>query len=330
MRCHFLFLSLLVCGAAYAAEEAAVPAPSHVNNATTPAPSALSTDPDYIPPSTAIFAGMDSPKPQQPKASSEQQFSESVNEALNRVPKNTTVVNGSTGPKPLDVAPLQVPDSPNKQDDSTTVNSRRVQNIPAELLQKQPTPSPVDELPIIAIYDQEELISLINADKHLHRVANIDECQLVKDIELRAKAVRLPAYQYLWGDMLLTGTCTSKNVETGIEYLWKAAQQGMPAALEHLAQYYAKGRYVQQDTQQAAIFMHEAAAQGYLKAQIGWVDMLVKGQGSPLDYEEAYSWLHHSVIADEKQHKQAAVLLARLSHKMPANIVGRAKIYRWQ
>ena len=70
---------------------------------------------------------------------------------------------------------------------------------------------------------------------------NIDECQLVKDIELRAKAVMLPAHQYLWGDMLLTGTCTRKNVEMGIEYLVKAAQQGLPAALEHLARYYAKG-----------------------------------------------------------------------------------------
>ena len=76
--------------------------------------------------------------------------------------------------------------------------------------------------------------------------------------------------------------------------------------------------------------MHEAAAQGYLKAQIAWVDMLVKGQGSPLDYEEAYSWLHHSVIADEKQHKQASYLLARLAGKMPPQIVRRAKVYRWQ
>jgi sodium-type polar flagellar protein MotX len=332
MRYHFLFWSFLVCWTANAAESISVPAPVQVDKTTASPAAGLSADPDYIPPSTAIFAGMDSPKPEQPRSSSsEQQFSQSVNEALNRAPKNTKSVNGgATGPKPLDVAPLQVPDSPDKQDNSAVISSHKVENIPAELLQKPVTSAPVDELPIIEIYDQEELISLINEDKHLHRVADIDECQLVKDIELRAKVVKLPAYQYLWGDMLLTGTCTSKNVEVGIEYLWKSAQQGMPAALEHLAQYYAKGRYVQRDMQQAAIFMHEAAAQGYLKAQIGWVDMLVKGQGSPLDYEEAYSWLHHTVIADDKQHKQAARLLARLSQKMPPNIVGRAKIYRWQ
>lgn len=57
------------------------------------------------------------------------------------------------------------------------------------------------------IYSQEELIGLISANKHLERVEKIDECQLVTDIEARAKVVMLPAYQYLWGDMQRTGTC---------------------------------------------------------------------------------------------------------------------------
>jgi hypothetical protein len=326
MRSIWILIGLLASTAASAAEEAAA-------KTITPAAS-MAADPDYIPPSTAIFSGLEPSAPTEGKApSSGQQMSQSINEALNIAPKNAQSVNVTTGPKPLDVAPLSVPDSPDKQQGGVAAGGPpQKENIPAELLQGTVTSGSAvaDDLPIIEIYTQEELISLINDDKHLQRVANIDECQLVKDIELRAKAVMLPAYQYLWGDMLLTGTCTRKNVEMGIEYLVKAAQQGLPAALEHLARYYAKGRYVQRDTQQAAIFMHEAAAQGYLKAQIGWVDMLNAGLGSPLDYEEAYSWLHHSVIADEKQHKRATSLLARLSRKMPPHIVHRAKIYRWQ
>lgn len=326
MRSIWILIGLLTSTAASAAEEA---------TATTMTPAAaIAADPDYIPPSTAIFSGLESSAPSESLASSSgQQMSQSINEALNIAPKNSQSVNAAPGPKPLDVAPLSVPDSPDKQQAGIAAGGPpKKENIPVELLQGTITPGSAvaDDLPIIEIYTQEELISLINDDKHLQRVANIDECQLVKDIELRAKAVMLPAYQYLWSDMLLTGTCTRKNVGMGIEYLVKAAQQGLPAALEHLARYYAKGRYVQRDAQQAAIFMHEAAAQGYLKAQIGWVDMLNAGLGSPLDYEEAYSWLHHSVIADEKQHKRATSLLARLSRKMPPHIVVRAKIYRWQ
>ncbi len=323
MRSIWILASLLVSTAVYAAQEGA---------ANTAAPAA---DPDYIPPSTAIFSGLETPQPPAgPVASSGQRMSQSINEALNIAPKGSGQEgNAPSGPKPLDVAPLSIPESPDKQQGGIPAGSPALKaDIPAELLHGSVSSNSAvaDELPVIEIYTQEELIALINDDKHLHRVADIDECQLVKDIELRARVVMIPAYQYLWGDMLLTGTCTKKNVELGVEYLWKAAQQGLPAALEHLARYYAKGHYVQRDTQQAAIFMHEAAAQGYLKAQIGWVDMLVSGLGSPLDYEEAYSWLHHSVIADDKQHKQAAALLARLSRRMPPNVIAREKNYRWQ
>ena len=55
--------------------------------------------------------------------------------------------------------------------------------------------------------------------------------------------------------------------------------------------------------------------------------MLTRGLGSPLDYEEAYSWLHHTVIADDKQHAKARRLLDKLAARMPANIVTRAKAY---
>ena len=188
------------------------------------------------------------------------------------------------------------------------------------------TTVPSTALSTIQLYGQDELITLIALHKHLQLVID-DECQLTPDIEARAKVLMLPSYQYLWGDMLLTGTCVSKDAASGVDYMRGAAEQGFPAALMRMAGYYEKGRYVQVNTRQAEVLMHEAAALGYLEAQIAWVDMLTRGLGSPLDYEEAYSWLHHTVIADDKQHAKARRLLDKLAARMPANIVTRAKAY---
>lgn len=188
------------------------------------------------------------------------------------------------------------------------------------------TSVPSMALSTIQLYGQDELITQIALHKHLQLVLD-DECQLTPDVEARAKVLMLPSYQYLWGDMLLTGTCVSKDAASGVNYMRGAAEQGFPAALMRMAGYYEKGRYVQVNTRQAEVLMHEAAALGYLEAQIAWVEMLTRGLGSPLDYEEAYSWLHHSVIADDKQHAKARRLLGKLAARMPANIVKRAKAY---
>jgi len=106
MRSIWILIGLFASVAANAAEEAA---------ATTVTPAAaIAADPDYIPPSTAIFSGLEpaAPPPDGSAPSSGQQMSQSINEALNIAPKSTQSVNVTTGPKPLDVAPLSVPDSP--------------------------------------------------------------------------------------------------------------------------------------------------------------------------------------------------------------------------
>lgn len=179
----------------------------------------------------------------------------------------------------------------------------------------------------VQLYPQEQLIDWINHNTHLQRV-KADDCQLVQDIEARAKVMMLPAYQFLWGDMLAWGVCVPRDAEQGVDFMWQAARQGLPAALEQLGRYYASGTLVQKDPRQAALLMREAASLGFVKAQLAWVRMLVNGLGSPLDYEEAYRWLHHAVIGEAKQHAEAAHLLHQLASKMPANVVRRAKEYR--
>lgn len=180
------------------------------------------------------------------------------------------------------------------------------------------------QLRAIQIYTQDELLELIKHNKHLARV-KADDCQLLQDIEERATKVKSPAYQFLYGDMLAYAVCVEKDVERGLYYMRLAADQGLPEGLEQLGRYYHIGRFVQKDPDQAIIFLTEAAAMNNLNAKIRLVEMFLAGHGSPYDFEQAYHWLHHSIIEDKETHQKVAGLLSRLGKLMPAKVVARAK-----
>ncbi len=180
------------------------------------------------------------------------------------------------------------------------------------------------ELQAVPLYRQDELLNWIEQGRHLARVKQ-DRCQLTQDIEARASVMKIPAYQFLWGDMLAWGICTKPDAQIGVQYMWEAANQGLAPALEQLGRYYWKGILVQKDLVRAETLMREAASLGFLRAQMEWVEMLLQGMGSPLDYEEAYHWLHGAVIGDKAMHQKAASLLSRLGNRMPANAIARAK-----
>ena len=177
---------------------------------------------------------------------------------------------------------------------------------------------------VVQLYRQDELIKWINANTHLTRV-KADDCQLVQDIRARAEIMKIPAYQFLWGDMLAWGVCVPKDAPLGLHYMHLAADQGLPAALEQLGRYYHLGKLVQQDMDKAVTYLREAAALGNLKARLRLVSLLVEGYGSPTDYEDAYRWLYHTVIADEATHKRATQLLEQLAQRMPYRVVARAQ-----
>lgn len=181
----------------------------------------------------------------------------------------------------------------------------------------------IEELRAVQLYSQDKLIELINANTHLDKVVE-DRCQLVQDIEARADVLKVPAYQFLWGDMLAWGVCVDAAPSRGIGYMEDAANQGLPAALEQLGRYYAKGTLVQQDKSRAVVYLREAAALKNLKAQIRLVELFLEGYGSPYDYEDAYHWLYNSVT-DDKQHQQIAGYLARLEKLMHPKAVREAR-----
>ncbi|WP_100912637.1 MULTISPECIES: tetratricopeptide repeat protein [Pseudoalteromonas] len=180
------------------------------------------------------------------------------------------------------------------------------------------------ELQAVQIYSQDELIKLINKNEHLTRV-KLDDCQLVQDIEARASKMKIPAYQFLYGDMLAYAVCVERDVDLGVYYMREAADQGLAAALEQLGRYYHVGQLVQRDINKAIIYLREAASLGNLNAQIRLVDLFNAGLGSPRDFEDAYRWLNGALIYDKKRHQEVAKKLALLAEKMPPSALARAK-----
>lgn len=179
-------------------------------------------------------------------------------------------------------------------------------------------------LQAVQIYTDNQLLDLIKENKHLGQVV-LDECQLIQDIEARAVKAKMPSYQFLWGDMLAFGVCIKKNVELGLFYMKKSADQGLPEALEQLGRYHHVGKFMQVDTNKAMIFLKEAAALGNLKAQLRLASMYQQELGSPLDYPALYSQLHHAVTDDKRTHKKITQLLNQLAKKMPERVVKAAK-----
>ncbi len=181
-----------------------------------------------------------------------------------------------------------------------------------------------DEIKAVQLYSQDELLGLINKNEHLSRVV-LDDCQLVQDIQARAEILKIPSYQFLWGDMLAWGVCVDAEPERGINFMHQAAEQGLSAGLEQLGRYYSQGKLVQKDKQRAVVFLREASVLGHLKAQIQLAELFIEGYGSPYDYEDAYHWLYNAITADKPTHTKIANCMLELEKLMHPKAVRKAK-----
>ena len=180
------------------------------------------------------------------------------------------------------------------------------------------------ELGVVQLYTQDELLEMIRTNTHLKRV-QADDCQLVKDIEARADIMKLPAYQFLFGDMLAFGVCVPKNAERGWDLMMASALQGLPEGLEQVGRYYQQGKLVQKDLSKAQHYLYEASAMGNINAQIRLAELLLANHGSPADYETVYRWLHHAITADKNLHARIEKALKGLASRMPEAVLTRAK-----
>jgi TPR repeat protein len=184
--------------------------------------------------------------------------------------------------------------------------------------------SAADEIKAVQLYSQDELLSLINKNEHLSRVV-LDDCQLVQDIKARAETLRIPSYQFLWGDMLAWGVCVDADPERGISFINQAAEQGLAEGLEQLGRYYAQGKLVQPDKERAVVYLREASVLGNLKAQIQLAELFIDGYGSPYDYEDAYHWLYNAITADKSTHAKISECMSELEKLMHPKAVRKAK-----
>lgn len=184
--------------------------------------------------------------------------------------------------------------------------------------------SQAQQLEAVQIYSQDDLIKMININVHLERVV-ADRCQLVQDIEARAEVLSVPAYQFLWGDMLAWGVCVDAEPERGIYYMREAAAQGLAAALEQLGRYYSLGKLVQEDKKRAVIYLREASALGNLKAQLQLAELFIDGYGSPYDFEDLYHWLYNAISDDSRTHQRIASYMSELEALMHPKAVRNAR-----
>ncbi len=181
-----------------------------------------------------------------------------------------------------------------------------------------------EETATVAMYSSEEMNSLVESNSHLSRIKDTDKCQFTPDIEALARKVGVSVFEFVWGDMLLTGTCVQQDVSLGLSYMQKSIDHAYAPAYERLARYYEKGYLVGKDVTKSEIYMKVAASLGSEAGRLGWADMLVRGYGSPSMYEQAYSWLYHSTYSTEYSRSKSEYLKTQLEQKMPANIIARA------
>jgi hypothetical protein len=185
------------------------------------------------------------------------------------------------------------------------------------------------ELEAVQVYTQDELIRLINNKQHLTRI-KADRCQIVEDIEARADILQVPAFQFLWGDMLARGVCVDINAAQGVYYMREAANQGLMAALEQLGRYHISGKLVQQDKKRAVMYLREAAAMGNLEAQLQLADLFLDGHGSPYDFEDLYHWLYNAITNDSAMHRKIDTYMKELEKLMHPKAVRKARRLKMQ
>jgi TPR repeat protein len=179
-------------------------------------------------------------------------------------------------------------------------------------------------LTAVQIYTDDQLLDLIKKNKHLGQVV-LDECQLVQDIEARAVKSEMPSYQFLWGDMLAYGVCVKKDIELGLYFMRLSADQGLVEGLEQMGRYYHIGKFMQKDVEQAIHFLQAAASMNNLAAQMRLATIYQQGYGSPLDFPELYSQLHHAITDDKATYRKITQLKEQLAKKMPPHVVNTAK-----
>jgi len=96
--------------------------------------------------------------------------------------------------------------------------------------------------------------------------------------------------QYVLGHMYCVGQGVPKNLETGLSWYQRAADQGFAPGQLALGSMYYNGEGVKQDYVVAAKWFRLAAERGYDRAQSNLAALYMSGKGVPKDYTQAAKW----------------------------------------
>lgn len=122
--------------------------------------------------------------------------------------------------------------------------------------------------------------------------------QAAYDIWAPAAVAGEPLAQYGLGKLYETGgPGFAPDLEQSVTWYERAAGQGVPAALNNLARFYAEGRGVERDTDQALLFWSQAARLGHPHAQYNLGLALFRGEWLEQDQAGAVQWFLQSAAA---------------------------------
>lgn len=177
------------------------------------------------------------------------------------------------------------------------------------------------------MYSPDKMNSIIENSRLAAVVRDQDRCQFTADIEDRARIVKVPVFMYAWGQMLMNGICVREDKELGLGYIRHSADDGYAPAMMQMSVFYERGSGMGKSLNMSEQYMHTAAALGSKTARLNWADMLVRGFGSPIMYEEAYGWLYHCDFDDEYSKAKKLYLQEQLKKFLPPNVVARNEAF---
>jgi TPR repeat protein len=105
-----------------------------------------------------------------------------------------------------------------------------------------------------------------------------------------------PVAQNQWGYELLNGIGTLQNIDEGLSWISKAADQGNKKAIYNLAVLHQTGKYTDLDLERSFSLMSKAARAGLPEAQTGLGLMYEKGQAVAPDMNEALYWYRRAAM----------------------------------
>ena len=114
--------------------------------------------------------------------------------------------------------------------------------------------------------------------------------------------------QYALVSLLLSDDPEIRDVQTGLYWLTRAAQNGDPYAAYRLGKEYLRGTVAEKDISRAVDYLIQAAEVGNSYAQYALGKLYLSGQGTPPDREAAVYWLTRSA---GQGHPYARLLLDR-------------------